>query len=244
MAENGNKATFGVNCTGREDIKEKGVSLLDRIQKKEIIHSDGTKETKDLMSRAEALSIVFDAAGDNLERAQMKRNGVDTDGLDAAFSNIMNLFASVSASRDQIKLQYETELKNERESSQKQMQSLQEKIDQLTGRLELNDKVTDNALKDRDAAVKERDAAVQQMATERELYAEKDKNIQRMESELTKSQEKVKEYDQLKEERDELKQKLDKAELEKQNEVYRAKMELMEENSKLKDRIHELESRK
>lgn len=220
---------FAVACNDREDIVKKGMSLLDKIQKREITQPDGTKSTQDIMKRCEALEKIFDLAEDSLENAMLKKEGVDTDALAASFSAIRAQFAAVAKAREQIRYDYDIKMAEEKDTADKKQQALTEKIDSLTAERDDAKRTAEITVQAAAEAEKDRKAAVEQAETANKLAEEKSRTTEMLTEKLTEAEEKAKGFDALKAERDELQKQLDKAELEKKNAVMEAQLSLMEQ---------------
>ena len=154
------------------------------------------------------LNRLFDLVSTHLQEDQLKRNGVDTEALDASITNIRNLFTAALSGKEEIRVEYERRMAELRERNEELEKNYKIQLGKLSSEKEdALRKYTD--LKElQETAETARKAAEEQAASAVNLAKEKDKtNIMLMEK-LRDAEQKAGNYDTLKKEASSLKQEV------------------------------------
>lgn len=138
----GNMKNFAISA--KDEIADRGQETLEKLRIND-------KETK-----ADLFERMLDLVEAKIENNELKKNGVDTEALDASLSNIRALFISATGGREELKASYDMKLQeiqeqkkiteqkfsDELKNSNESIKTLQE---QLSGSQILKDTAIKNA---------------------------------------------------------------------------------------------------
>lgn len=136
-----------------------------------------------------ALNRLFDLAAGTIQDEQLKKEGVDTEALNASLNNIHNLFTAALSGKEEIRAEFEQKLATQRETHEASENNFQKKIllykeetQKATQEADLAKAAAEAAGKEADAARNSCAALEEQLAAAKQLASEKDKtNIMLME---------------------------------------------------------------
>lgn len=143
-----------------------------------------------------ALNRLFDLAAGSIQDGQLKKEGVDTEALNASLNNIRNLFTAALSGKEEIRAEFEQKLAAQRSTHeaseakyQKEILLYKEETQKAVQEANLAKAAAAAAEKEAQAAKKETQAAEkscrameEQLAAAKQLTSEKDKtNIMLME---------------------------------------------------------------
>lgn len=152
------------------------------------------------------LNRLFDLVSAHLQEDQLKKNGLDTEALDASITNIRNLFTAALSGKEEIRTEYEQRMTELRERNNELEKNYKIRLGNLSSEKEDALRKYKDSKELLETAETARKAAEEQAASATNLAKEKDKtNIMLMEK-LRAAEHKAESYDSLEKENASLKQ--------------------------------------
>ena len=229
-------ANFSVSIGTDQELNDSAHALLNRFK----TDQGDTDKT--------ALRALLDWAGPLLDDVEIKANGGDMEGMNAAIDTIRQLYMASVLSRREIIENRDDEIAKIKERADQAVRDAASKAEEASDAMEKAKEAASAAEDARDAAERARESAEAQADAEKQLRIAKEEKITEMQSRLTEALDtanrKIAEADELQKEKADLEKALTEKGHELELQEFGFKKELADLERKLTEKDHELEIQK